>query len=80
MEKQAPNQKTKKTHHILNPTNLNQRHKMKKEALTQKQQKTIIALTRRTETKGNKMKEEAPNEKTKKKHNSFIPTDLNPKQ
>ena len=43
MEKQAPNQKTKKTHHILNPTDLNQRHKMKKEAITQKQQKTIIA-------------------------------------
>ena len=80
MEEEAQNQNTKKTHHILNPTDLNQRHKKKKEALTQKQQKTIIALTRRTETKGNKMKEEAPNEKTKKKHNSFIPTDLNPKQ
>ena len=43
MEEEAQNQKTKKTHHILNPTDLNQRHKMKKETITQKQQETIIA-------------------------------------
>ena len=43
MEEKAPNQKTKKTHHILNPTDLNQRHKMKEETITQKQQETIIA-------------------------------------
>ena len=43
MEEEAQNQKTKKNHHILNPTDLNQRHKKKKQALTQKQQKTIIA-------------------------------------
>ena len=80
MEKQATNLKTKKTHHILNPTNLNQRHKMKKEALTQKQQKTIIALTRRTETKGNKMEKQAPNQKHKKNHHTLNPTDLNQRQ
>ena len=36
MEKEDPNQKTKKINHSLHPTNLNQRQKMEKEAPNQK--------------------------------------------
>ena len=35
MEKKAPNQKTKKNHHSLSPTGLNQRQKKEEEAPNQ---------------------------------------------
>ena len=44
MEEEAPNQKTKKIHHSLNPTDLNQRQENEKNnTQIKKQKKTIIA-------------------------------------
>ena len=81
MEVEDPNQKTKKIHHRINPTDLNQRHKKRKSSPKSKNKKNwSYPKPNGLKSKAIKRKKKPSIKKQKKIHHILNPTDLTQRQ